>query len=226
MFDNRQNDNQPLISTPLYETAQYIEKGNEELQDRIKVLSDGSRKIICIVDGAGGTGDGARAAEHVIKEVERSYKFVQGTLGWQGILKSIDQSIPNGQAAAVILDLQQGSTTLASVGDCEAWAIFESSIIRLSEGQQRKPLLGTGNAVPFVKVFGELHKPLIVGTDGFFKYAKAELVPPVVLGAQFFEIPRKLADLVRLRSGSLQDDLAIVCCRLQRITKKNIRYEI
>jgi hypothetical protein len=162
----------------------------------------------------------------VIKEVERSYKFVQGTLGWQGILKSIDQSIPNGQAAAVILDLQQGSTTLASVGDCEAWAIFESSIIRLSEGQQKKPLLGTGHAVPFVKVFGELHKPLILGTDGFFKYAKAELVPPVVLGAKFFEIPRKLADLVRLRSGSLQDDLAIVCCRLQRITKKNIRYEI
>jgi hypothetical protein len=226
MFDNRKNHNQPLISTPLYETAQYIEAGNDECQDRIKVISDESRKIICIADGAGGTGDGSRAAEHVIKEVERSYKFVQSPRDWQGILKSIDQNIPNGQAAAIILDLKQDSATLASVGDCEAWVIFDSSIIRLSEGQHRKPLLGAGTAVPIVKEFGALRRPLIVGTDGFFKYAKAELVPPVVLGTQFFEVPRKLADLVRLRSGSLQDDLAIVSCRLQRSSKKNIRYEL
>jgi hypothetical protein len=77
-----------------------------------------------------------------------------------------------------------------------------------------------------VKVFGGLQKPLIVGTDGFFKYAKAELIPPVMSGGEFFEIPRKLAELVRLRNGGLQDDLAIVSCRLQRSHKKNIRYEI
>lgn len=226
MFENRRNHHQPLIGAPLYETAQYIEAGNDECQDRIKVISDEGRKIICVADGAGGTGDGSRAAEHVIREVEGSYKFVQSPLEWQGILKSIDQNIPNGQAAAIILDLRQGSATVACVGDCEAWALFDSAIIRLSDGQYRKPLLGARNAVPFVKEFGELQKPLIVGTDGFFKYAKAELVPPVVLGEQFFEIPRKLADLVRLRNGGLQDDLAIVSCRLQRSHKKNIRYEI
>lgn len=226
MFNNRQNHSQPSIGAPLYETAQYIEGGNSECQDRIKIISDEGRKIICIADGAGGTGDGSRAAEYVIKEVERSYRFVQRPLDWRGILIGIDQNIPNGEAAAIILDLKQGSATVACVGDCEAWAIFDSSIIRLSDGQHRKPLLGARNAVPFVKEFGELHKPLIVGTDGFFKYVKAESVPRVVLGEQFFEIPRKLADLVRLRNGGLQDDLAIVSCRLQRSHKKNIRYEI
>lgn len=226
MFDYRQNRNQPFISTPRYETAQYIEKGNYECQDRIKVISDESRTIICIADGAGGTGDGSKAADHVIKEVASSYTFVKSPRDWQGILQSIDQSIPNGEAAAIILDLRQGSATLASVGDCEAWAFFGSSIMRLSDGQHRKPLLGSGNAIPIVKEFGELHRPLIVGTDGFFKYVKAESVQPVVLGPQFFDVPRKLADLVRLRSGGLQDDLAIVSCRLQRSSKKNIRYEI
>jgi len=226
MFENRQHHNQPPIGAPLYETAQYSEPGNVECQDRIKVISDEGRKIICVVDGAGGTGDGSRAAEYVIKEVERSYRFVQNPLDWHGILKNIDHDIPNGQAAAIILDLRQGSATLASVGDCEAWALFDSSIIRLSDGQYRKPLLGDGNAVPYVKQFGELRKPLIVGTDGFFKYAKAELIPPVVLREEFFNIPRRLADLVRLRNGGLQDDLAIVCCRLQRSHKKNIRHEI
>jgi hypothetical protein len=226
MFNDRKNHNHPSIDAPLYETAQFIEAGNDECQDRIKVISDEGRKIICVADGAGGTGDGSRAAEHVIKEVERSYRFAQRPVDWDGILKGIDQNIPNGQAAAIILDLRQGSATVACVGDCEAWAFFDSSIIRLSDGQHRKPLLGTGDAVPFVKEFGELHKPLIVGTDGFFKYVKADLVPPIVLGAQFFEIPRKLAELVRLHSGSLHDDLAIVSCRLQRSSKKNIRHEI
>jgi serine/threonine protein phosphatase PrpC len=134
MLENRPHREHPSVSAPLYETAQYIEPANDECQDRIKVISDEGRKIICVVDGAGGTGDGSRAAEHVIREVENSYKFVQNPLEWRGILKSIDQNIPNGQAAAIILDLRQGSATVACVGDCEAWALFDSSIIKLSAG--------------------------------------------------------------------------------------------
>jgi hypothetical protein len=75
MFDDRRNHNQPLISTPQYETAQYIEQGNAECQDRIKVISDESRKIICIADGAGGTGDGSRAAHRIVRPI----KCLRGT---------------------------------------------------------------------------------------------------------------------------------------------------
>ena len=51
---------------------------------------------------------------------------------------------------------------------------------------------------------------LIVGTDGLFKYATSEQIASVVRDSEVATAPERLTALVRLPSGRLHDDVAIV----------------
>jgi hypothetical protein len=96
------------------------------------------------------------------------------------------------------------------VGDSEAWLIEDGVV--LTEGQQRKPLLGTGAAKP-VAFEAKLAGTLLVASDGLFKYArKADILAHARL-ERLDDAIHALTDAVRLPSGQLQDDVAIVACR-------------
>jgi PPM family protein phosphatase len=99
----------------------------------------------------------------------------------------------------------------ASVGDSEAWSFRPGGREQLTAHQQRKPLIGSGRATPVP--FAASWPPgavLVIASDGLFKYSSIErLAMATTSGAS----PAHLVDLVRLKSGCLQDDVAVVLPR-------------
>jgi serine/threonine protein phosphatase PrpC len=109
----------------------------------------------------------------------------------------------------------------ASAGDSEAGRIgVDGTLAEDLTRRQRRLRLGTGAAEP---VWFEAAHPLapgqtlLVASDGLFKYADATRIIQTVADAATAEplepVARRLINLVRLRSGALPDDVAVVLCR-------------
>jgi serine/threonine protein phosphatase PrpC len=101
----------------------------------------------------------------------------------------------------------------ASVGDSEAWIINSDGQKRLTRNQIRKPLLGSGSAYPVPFASGILDSTLLVASDGLFKYTDFENICPVALLENVDAAAAGLIELVRLPSGALWDDIAVILCR-------------
>jgi hypothetical protein len=54
---------------------------------------------------------------------------------------------------------------------------------------------------------------LVVATDGLWSYASGARIAAVAADATLAAIPGRLIELVRLRSGALPDDVAVVVVR-------------
>jgi hypothetical protein len=198
---------------PAFETAGLTEAYQQQCQDRIAVFEEEQRTVIVVADGAGGIGSGAEAAEAVVREVKAVVRETTTADGWASLLRQIDFRIGSGESTAVVVDVQTQQVCGASVGDSQAWMIDQGEISNLTERQQRKPLLGSGNAVPVGFARAPVSGVLLVATDGFCNYAKLADVVKVIALNDFVSLPRKLIDLVSLRSGELWDDVGIVVCR-------------
>jgi serine/threonine protein phosphatase PrpC len=181
-------------------------------EDRIEVVSLADRAIVVVADGAGGVAGGATTAETVCKAVvERGRQG--GVNDWAQYLSTIDREMANapGLAAAVVVEVRDDGTVVgASVGDCEAWTFENGSEPRnLTAEQVRKPLLGEGRAFPVGFHSHVKECSLLVATDGLWKYldrariAKAAATRPLETACDL------LVAGVRLRSGALQDDVAV-----------------
>jgi serine/threonine protein phosphatase PrpC len=199
-----------------FETAHLVEPYRERCEDRIDVITDGERTLIVVADGAGGAGDGHIAAETVIRETHANYPAIGSSTDWSQFLSQLDFRIPAGETTAVIVDVYPDRILGASVGDSCAWVIDGPDIIDLTRTQIRKPLLGSHAAKPAPFWHGSLDGVLLVGTDGFFDYAKRDQITPLIGRTEFFAVPRACIDMVRLPSGNLWDDTAIVACRVRR----------
>ncbi|MDC0720626.1 SpoIIE family protein phosphatase [Nannocystis bainbridge] len=185
----------------------------EGAQDRAGVFPLASGATLVVADGAGGSGGGAAAAEAVIAAVAASLRLPDGT-GWAELLLRVDRELPLGEATAVVLRVDGERIFGASVGDSGA-LLFDAAgrCVDLTAGQPRKPLLGSRCASP-VAFSGSLgDATLLLATDGLLKYARLEAIAEVVTGQDLAAIPARLLDLVRLRSGALPDDVAIVVAR-------------
>ena len=101
----------------------------------------------------------------------------------------------------------------SSVGDSGAWLIDEEKHTDLTRHQKRKPFLGTGVAMPVSFSARVASGSLLFATDGLLKYTSAEKICEVLKDKEQEEAVRRLVELVRLRSGGLPDDVAIVLCR-------------
>jgi hypothetical protein len=104
----------------------------------------------------------------------------------------------------------------ASVGDSGAWVIRGTEIDDLTARQVRKPLVGAGCTPSEIHGCSLGEGTLLVASDGLLKYAKPSDIARIAGGTDLQEVARALIDLVRLRSGQLQDDVSIVLCREQR----------
>lgn len=202
----------------VFESVQLVEASEGRGQDRIFVLNRADRMVIAVADGAGGTGAGDVAADTVIREVESAADA--DSIDWSDVLQQVDLRIPDGQTTAVVVDVSVDGIRGASVGDSQAWIIHDGQIIELTRHQIRKPLLGAGDAIPISFEATSLTGLLLVATDGFCNYVRRPLVTATVATSEFAVLPRKLVDLVRLRSGGLIDDTAIVVCRRRRVPPK------
>jgi serine/threonine protein phosphatase PrpC len=130
------------------------------------------------------------------------------------LLSDIDAKLARGRGQCCLVGAWIADNKIigASVGDCAAWLLGET-IVDLTEHQIRKPLLGSNDAQPISFVAALNSATLLLATDGLTKYASRTLVSQVAKSAEIISAASSLAELPRLRSGELPDDVAVALCR-------------
>lgn len=172
-------------------------------QDRAAARDVDDGVLIVLADGAGGTGRGAEAAQIVVDTATtRSLAELDRTLEQLG-----------GQTTAVVLAITSAGIEGASVGDSEACIVRGSEIEDLTANQVRKPLVGGGCIPTTIRGAALGNGTLVVASDGLWKYAKRADIARIATGPDLQAAAGALVELVRLRSGALQDDVSIVLCR-------------
>jgi serine/threonine protein phosphatase PrpC len=190
-------------------------------EDRVDVIPHPAGLVLVCADGAGGSGGGAEAADSILMWVRAHVtqtRDLRPATQWADLLAEADRQISfaNGESTGVVVALWDDGLSGASVGDSAAWLVRDDGFDNLTAGQTHKPLLGSGRASPVAfERAGLGQSTLLLASDGLVKYAPprriCELAPLPDLDAA-----AALLDLVRLRSGALQDDVAIVLCRRGR----------
>lgn len=204
------------IERPPYVVAHAVRPAAGRGQDRVAVVHLGDAVVLAVADGSGGMRGGTEAAERAIRLVtEHGHRDGVGDEEvWAALIARLDAT-PGDQSghcalvvAAVIKDMIVG----ASAGDCGAWLIHDG-VEDLTEKQVRKPLVGSGSAVPvpFRKSLGS--GTLLLASDGLLKYARREDITNIVLREDLAAAAQDLTKLPRLRSGEVPDDVAVVLCR-------------
>lgn len=188
-------------------------------EDRTLVTHCGDFQLFLVADGAGGIGGGAEAADDLLTLAARYFNNQPEKLSPDllcDFLMFADNHIYNspqsGETTAVIVAVQGDSVFSASVGDSEAWVIESHDLCELTEGQVRKPLLGSASSVPKSLGLMKTTGKIILGSDGLFKYAKMADIASIVRTYTPKECIPRLLDLVQFPSGRYPDDVAIIVC--------------
>lgn len=194
--------------------AMRVERGTGG-DDRAAVVVCSDVTLIVVADGAGGTGGGGEAAEAICARVtEAARRGVRGAEAWATCLSDADREAAEvgiiGESTAVVVEVSREAISGASVGDSEAWVVSGTAVVEVSRGQERKPLIGSGRARPARFGPATFDGRLLVATDGLFKYAAAGTLANVARGAELEDAANGLLACVRLRSGALPDDVALV----------------
>lgn len=162
----------------------------------------------------------------MLREIEVCLNQIHSADQWAEVLRQIDCRISAGESTAVVVDVRPYGIAGASVGDSEAWIINEGKLVELTVNQNRKPLPGSGAASPVSFTCSPLEGVLLVATDGFWSYVKRDQVPAAIAKSDFFAVPRHCIEMVRLPSGELWDDIAIVAARAAPEHRTRKQYSI
>jgi PPM family protein phosphatase len=187
-------------------------------QDRVAAVRFGEGVVLAVADGSGGMRGGAKAADRSIQLVtDHAHLHHTGDeRAWAALVARIDADAgdQSGWCALVIAAVHDEMITGASAGDCGAWLICDH-IEDLTEEQVRKPLVGSGSAVPvpFRKPLGS--GTLLLASDGLFKYARRKDIAQIALREDLDAAAQELILLPQLRSGDVPDDVSVVLCRAQ-----------
>jgi serine/threonine protein phosphatase PrpC len=196
-----------------FETVSATQAYRERCEDRIAVFTHRDRTVVVVADGVGGTGAGDDAAQAVVREIESEYMKIHSATEWASLLRQLDCRINNGESTAVVVDIRTIGIAGASVGDSRAITVADGVASELTTNQKRKPLLGSGMTEPVGFVSSSLRGILLVGTDGFFNYAKPNAILSSIAQTDFQKLPRRCIDMVRLPSGAYWDDVSVVAVR-------------
>ncbi len=188
-------------------------------EDRLVVVQAGGRLMAVVADGAGGVGNAARTAQDICLAAEQEMLTRrQHEVAWDSFLGALDVALSargeGGESTAVVVEFHDGEVRGASVGDSGVWMLGKTGALELSGGQVRKPLIGTGLARPVPFGPRRVEGRVLLATDGLWKCA----APPAIAAAACVQdldgAADALVDAVRLKSGGLQDDVALVLVEL------------
>lgn len=194
------------------------EPSREKSHDRVNVVQRGRRTVIALADGAGGMSGAAEAAEQVVCSLTAAFmnETVDATPdACAQALAILDQAVASnprtGESTGLLVVIDGDALVGASVGDCAAWVVSQSSEPReLTAQQMRKPRMGTRRASPVGFGPTRLDGVLIMVTDGVADYITGEEVRALARRVEGEEFPRALLDHVRLPSGKLTDHATVV----------------
>lgn len=183
-------------------------------QDRAIAVPTEGGYLVAVADGAGGTGDGAAAADGLIEFVSKLTKSAAST-DWFDALCTFDDELSarraGGHTTGVVAFVSSGKVLGASVGDSSAWLISPTGeVTDLTVNQRRRPLLGAGEALPVLFEAERQGVRVLLASDGLFKYATGELISTLAMKGSVAEAVDALANSVRLPSYALQDDVAVL----------------
>jgi serine/threonine protein phosphatase PrpC len=181
--------------------------------DRAAALPTPGGYLAAVADGAGGTGGGAATAERLITALSK-LTAEAGSADWWTVLLELDEELARGrggETTGVVAFVSADRVTGASVGDSAAWLISPSGgFTDLTVHQRRKPLIGSGEALP-VEFQAEFRGGrLLLASDGLLKYTTAERICELAMAESLTDAVSALVECVRLPSGGLQDDVAVV----------------
>jgi serine/threonine protein phosphatase PrpC len=182
-------------------------------QDRAIAIPIAGGYLVAVADGAGGTGGGAVAAERLIAFISRLTEEAAST-DWFDALCAFDDELSarslSGQTTGIVAFISNERVIGASVGDSSAWLISPSGeTTDLTARQRRKPLLGSGEALPVQFEAERLGNRVLLGSDGLFKYAPVDRICALATRGTAAEAANALANCVRLPSGAFHDDVAV-----------------
>ena len=188
-------------------TATYRVESGGPNEDRLLVERRGNRTVAVVCDGAGNGGRGGLAADLAIAELRQVWQA--GFVDWVRALLAIDQLLKSqaqgGETTCVAVDVSDdGLCRGASVGDSGAWMLSRRRPVQdLTAGQDRSRL-GSGRAHP-IMFKTQLMGSLLLASDGLLKYIRtADIRTYAARGVD------ALIESVRLKSGALQDDVAVI----------------
>lgn len=194
----------------------FVGKGNPELQDRVSIVSLENRMVLILADGSGGLSGGAEAAELFLRlgtevapklnRAEDCFRFVYEAD--QHIYKASDC----GETTGVIVVVSSIAIFGANVGDSAVWLFTPGDKHELT--RVRKPYLGTGVAAPHQFSRERCEGTLVAASDGLWKYTSIEAIEKKIRAGNPGQFASELAELVRLRSGTFPDDIAVGTARL------------
>jgi PPM family protein phosphatase len=182
--------------------------------DRALAVPTAQGYLLALADGAGNSGPGATAAEYVVAALTKLAPAASSP-DWFEALCALDDELSRdgsgGQTTAAAACVSGNRIAGASVGDSSAWLISAAGeITDLTARQRRRPLLGSGEALP-VQFEAEIGGGrLLLASDGLVKYATAAQISALATQGTVEEAGRALANCVRLPSGALQDDVAVI----------------
>lgn len=186
--------------------AYRVESGGAN-EDRALVERRGQRTLAIVCDGAGNGGHGGLAADLAVAELAKVWR--EGFVDWVRSLLAVDQLLKReaqgGETTCVVVDISDdGQFRGASVGDSGAWMLSAARTVRDLTVNQDRARLGSGRAGPRL-LKGQLIGRLILATDGLLKYVRpADIHTFAARGVD------TVIDSVRLKSGALQDDAAVI----------------
>jgi serine/threonine protein phosphatase PrpC len=205
---------------PRFETAQELEPYARTCADQVAVLQWGKAVVLVVADGAGNSRRGAEAAAaavHTVRAALGERSDLERPEAWSDILAGCDAMLAStgqgGETTAVVACVTGERIVGASVGDSELWLIAGDSHRVLTGNQRRKPLLGSGEAVPVSFDTAWTGGTLLGGSDGLFKYVDARRIREVASYPDLSAAAHALAALPKLASGGLPDDVGLVLCR-------------
>jgi serine/threonine protein phosphatase PrpC len=192
--------------------------------DRAEVRSTPRGLLLVVADGAGGSSGGAHAADSVVDRVIRaasmSTELLESADFWLDFLRDADRQTHTeggaGETTAVVIHISTAGIVGASVGDSEAWLIHETGFDDLTGQQRRKPLIGSARALPIGFRRAHFSGRLVVGSDGLFNYGPSDAIAECARRSPIERVAEVLVELVRLPSGALVDDVAVLTCEPAR----------
>lgn len=181
-------------------------------EDRAAHQAAGNRELLLLADGAGGLSGGAAAAELAVNAFPPCWSTTADPVDAIAILDQVvAEDHRAGETTFVFAVVHSGTLRGASVGDSGAWLVRpDGTLLDLTAGQRRKPLVGSGAAVPISFGPHAIEGRLLLASDGLFKYATRERIIAAVRIADLERAVDTLVALPRLPNGKLQDDVAVV----------------
>jgi serine/threonine protein phosphatase PrpC len=205
---------------PPFEFVRALASSRPESGDTVGVFERDEVLVVVVADGGGGLRSGEVASRSLVGVIEAAVNdpafAPEEVQGWIDLFEATDSALAAneaGETTGVVVVAGPRGLVGVSAGDCEAWVVTPTAVDDLTVGRQTKQRLGSNRVTLATFERAALGGVLVVASDGLFKFAATEVIARIVRASAIGVAAEHLVDLVRLRSGNVADDVAIVLVR-------------